>query len=291
MRTGLRVVPFVAALVFAGCPKPIVTPVATQPRLVGVRLVGHQLCSPLTTGGQQFTFTCPTLPTIESTGWVLTPGWTPSTTNPARQHLNRIATVTVSGPSLTEIDVELVRLGNVPNVKLASVDPNQPGKPGEVAAAKEVGVVAQDDGNGKTWNIDVNVSGCADFREIQVFNRSNNVRSNPLSVWLLRDPADEVCVGGGGGPFFGVSGGSSPGTPTSPKPAGPCAGGASERLFNVCENCSFQHPPDAWVYTGFMACDWNEVLAVFGYSGPGAIKSQTCTIKETASREACEGPP
>ena len=102
----------------------------------------------------------------------------PSIADPNRQHLNKTVTVTVSAPSLTEIDVELVRLGGAANAKLTAVDPNLPGKPGEVAASKEVGVVSQDSGNGKTWNIDVNISGCADYREIQIFNRSNNAQQS-----------------------------------------------------------------------------------------------------------------
>ena len=177
-----------------------------------------------------------------------------------------------------------------PNLPLASVDPNLPGKPGEVAGAREVGVVSQDSGNGKTWKIDVNVSGCADFREVKIFNRSNNVRSNPLSVTLLRDPAEEVCVGGVSGPIYGyVSGGPGPGNPVNPKPTGPCAGGAAERVFDVCENCANLHPQSANVYTGFSACSWSDVLAVFGYTGPATTKPQLCTIQQ-ASRAACEGP-
>ena len=289
MRRWLPVALVVACFGLVGCQQKI--PAATQPKLEGVRLVGRQLCGNLTTGGQTFSFACTPLPTIGDTGWVLSPPYTPSIADPNRQHLNKTVTVTVSAPSLTEIDVELVRLGGAANAKLTAVDPNLPGKPGEVAASKEVGVVSQDSGNGKTWNIDVNISGCADFREIQIFNRSNNARSNPVSVWLLRDPAEEVCVGGGGGGvFFGTSGGTGHGQ-TNPKPTGPCAGGAAEQLFNVCENCGSPHDPKLNVYTGFSACNWNDVLAVFGYTGPASTKAQICTIQQVASRAACEGPP
>jgi len=78
-----------------------------------------------------------------------------------------------------------------------------------------------------------------DFREVKIFNRSNNVRSNPLSVTLLRDPAEEVCVRGA---------------------------------------------------TGFSACSWSDVLAVFGYTGPATTKPELCTIQQVASWAACEGP-
>ncbi len=289
MRNCLRVA-LLVAVGGGGCGQKV--PPATQPKLESVTIVGRRLCGDLTTGGQTFTFTCPALPTVSSTGWVLSPPWTPSTMAPGRQHLNRVATVTVSAPSLTEIEVELVRLGGAANLPLASVDSNLPGKPGEVAGAREVGVVSQDTGNGKTWKIDVNVSGCADFREIQIFNRSGNARSSPLAVTLLRDPAEEVCVGGVSGPIYAsVSGGPGPGNPVNSKPSGPCAGGAAERLFNVCENCANLHPQSANVYTGFSACSWSDVLAVFGYSGPATTKPQLCTIQQVASREACEGPP
>ena len=186
MRTRLCVA-LLVAVGGVGCGQKV--PPATQPKLESVNIVGYRLCADLTTGGQTFNFPCPPLPTDSGSGWVLSPPWTPSTMVPGRQHLNRVATLTVSGPSLTEIDVELARLGAQPNLPLASVDPNLPGKPGEVAGAREVGVVSQDSGNGKTWKIDVNVSGCADFREVKIFNRSNNVRSNPLSV----DAAPRSC--------------------------------------------------------------------------------------------------
>jgi hypothetical protein len=289
MRSFLVAAPLAAFVVLGSCGTTI--PPATQPRLEDVRLVGRRICTNLTSGGKTFIFPCPPLPTFLASGWVLSPPWTPSTTDPTHQHLNRVVQVTVSGPSLTEIDVELVRVTSAPNLALASVDPNLPGKPGEVAGAREVGVVAQDNGNGKTWKIDVSVSGCADFREIQIFNRSGSTRSVPLNVSLVRDPAEEVCVGGASGPMWAsVSGGPGPGTPVNPKPTGPCPGGAAEKLFHVCENCANLHPASLNVYTGFMACSWSDVLAVFGHTGPAATKPQICTIQQVASRAACEGP-
>jgi hypothetical protein len=153
---------------------------------------------------------------------------------------------------------------------------------------REVGVVAQDDGTTKTWTIDVNISACSEHQHLEIFNRARGTRSVPLKVTLVRDTNDTECGSWGGGLWTATSGKPGPGDPVNPKPNGPCPGGAQERLFDVCENCSFNHPPDMNTYTGFSACSWNDVLAVFGYTGAGAVKPQICTIRQ-ASRQACEG--
>ena len=155
---------------------------------------------------------------------------------------------------------------------------------------RQVGVARQDDGTTKTWTIDVNVSPCGEFRHLQIFNRSGSTRSTPLNVTLLRDTDDTECGSwGGGGAWMAVGGKPGPADPVNPKPSGPCPGGAAERVFNVCENCSQGHPRDMNAYTGFSACTWNDVLAVFGHTGPAAVKAQLCTIWQ-ADRKACEGP-
>jgi hypothetical protein len=292
-RVGLAVLSACAA----GCPGGgVQTPAPVQPKLEGVRLVGGQVCAPFTTGGSTFTFTCPGLPTIESTGWQLTPLWVPSTSNPQRQRVNRTVVLTVSGPSLTEVDVELQRAGGGANFPLTAVDANLPGRPREVGATKEVGVRATDDGTRKTWQIDVNVSTCAEFRTLSILNRSSASpsRSNPLTVTLLRSSDETSCALPGGGPFLAYSTagskGAGPGDPVN-APPGPCAGGASERLFHVCENCANLHPPELNVYSAGDYCSWQDVLAVYGYSGPATTKPQLCTIRQVQRREECEGPP
>jgi hypothetical protein len=264
-----------------------------QPKLEGVRLVGGQACAPFTTGGQTFTFPCPALPTIEHTGWQLTPLWVPSSSNPQRQRVNRTVVLTVSGPSLTEVDVELQRAGGGANLPLTAVDPNLPGRPGEVGGARQVGVRATDDGTKKTWQIDVNVSTCAEFRTISIFNRSGGARSNPLVVTLLRASDETACGSSSGGTsLVMVAGtkGAGPGDPVNPR-SGSCPGGAQPRLFHVCENCANFHPPELNVWTAGEYCSWDEVLAVYGHSGPAATKPQLCTIRQVQSREDCEGTP
>jgi hypothetical protein len=283
-------------LLGAGCPP---TPPATQapqmPKLVNMKLVGQRICGPFTSEAIQYAFTCGALPTTVASGWQLTPVRVPSIADPTRTHLNRIATLTVSGPSGTEIDVEFVVGVAGPNRPLTQVDLTQPPGPGEVGIKREVGVSAADDGNEKTWTVSVNVSPCADMRHLQLFNRAGSppVRKGPLDVSFFRDPADEDCSGGGvysppGSVFTARTG---PGDPVNDSPTGPCPGNAPRTLFHVCENCAFGDPQSANSYTGYEGCDWNEVLNVFGYTGPAATKPQICTIRQATSREDCEGPP
>jgi hypothetical protein len=278
----------------AGCPggsgsPGIKIPAPTQPKLETVRLVGNRVCAPFTTGERTFDFTCPALPTINASGWQLTPERVPPTANPQRLHSNRVVVLTVSGPSLTEIDVELVRPGTGANFPLTPVDSNRPGLPGEVATAREVGVRASDDGTKKTWQIDVNVSMCAFHRTLQVFNHSSASpsRSNPLEVTLLRASDERMCAetpgtGPGGGPFWQHEG-AAPGHPTNPQPTGPCAGGAARQLFHVCENCASFHPAELNDWSAGEYCSWQDVLDTYGYS-TGSKRSAPCTRFPAARR-------
>jgi hypothetical protein len=214
---------------------------------------------------------------------------TPSIANGQKTHQNRIATLTVTGPSTTDLDIERIPLFNPGGrVLLNQADSTLPGRPGEISSMREVGVVAQDDGTTKTWTIDVNMSACSEHHQLEIFNRARGTRSAPLKIALLRDGSDTECGSWSGGLWLASSGKPGPGDPVNPKPTGPCAGGGSERVFDVCENCSTNHPPDMNTYTGFSACSWSDVLAVFGYTGPAAVKPQICTIRE-ASRQSCEG--
>lgn len=293
MRHARQLAFFVLVPALAGCPGGIKTPAASQPVLEDVHLVGSRICGPFTTSsGDVFAFTCPALPTTEPSGWQLVPGWVASTANPQRIHSNSVATITVSTPSLTEIDVELAGLGQggTTSLPLTLVDANLPGNPGEVFHTREVGMSNTDDGNKKTWKIDVVVSTCIDTRRIEIFNRSSSsvARSAPLSVQLIRAPNDETCVGQVG-PITGTSSGV--GSPSNSRPTGPCPGGASRSLFQVCENCANLHPSALSNYSAGQYCDWGEVLATYGYTGAGATKPQTCTLSAVSSRAACEGPP
>jgi hypothetical protein len=285
-----------AGLMLVGCASSVPAPSPVQ--LVNSRLVGQRVCGPITVLGQTFTFGCPPLPSGVSSGWQITPVWTPSVADPTTSHPNRIVTLTVSGPSLTEIDTELVLSeGTGHNRLMNPVDPARPAGVGEVFATSQVGVSANDSGNGKTWTVVVNVSTCANYRHLQIFNRSGSpaARSAPLDVYVFRAENDVDCSGGqpwpqsmGGGAWMGRSG---PGDPVRPSPSAPCPGGAQRRLFHVCENCANLHPRSANAYVGYEGCSWSEVLDTFGYTGQATTKPQICTIQQVASREACEGPP
>jgi hypothetical protein len=286
--------PFVVVLwvAAAGCqPGAVKVPYPSQPTLKAVRLVGNRVCGSFKTAdGTQFSFTCPALPTISQSGWELTPILAPSTSNPSHTHLNRTAVLTVTAPTLTDIDVELERSGGAANVRLTQFDtsvPGNPGSPEEVALARQVGVSSSDDGTTKTWQITVTVSTCADFRTLDVFDRSSSSpgRSSPLVVTLIRDPdpSQQACVSNGG-PALVKSG---PGDPTSAPPTGACPGGAGRTVFKFCENCAASHPQQQNVYLEGQYCSWQELLAVYGYDS-GSYKSQVCTIRQVAGRQDCE---
>jgi hypothetical protein len=282
------------ALSAAGCPKSGTGPTPRPPQLVAMKVVGQQVCGQLTSQGLPYAFTCNGLPSTVPSGWQFTPVWVPSAADPTRKHLNRMAILTASGGSGTELDVEYVVNAGNPNTNRMLTPVAPPKEPNEVAIAKEVGVSASDDGTTRTWTVSVNVSPCADMRHIQLFDRAGTppVRKGPLDVYFFRDPADEDCSGGGSYTGPGVyTLRTGPGDPTRDSPTGPCPGNAPRTLFNVCENCAFGHPQDANSWTGYEACSWQEVLDVFGYMGAGVTKPQICTIRQAPSREDCIGPP
>jgi hypothetical protein len=277
----------------ASCqPGAVHVPLPVQPSLEAVRLVGNRVCGNLTASGTQFNFACPALPTIENSGWELTPAWELAQSPQGHQHANRSAVITVSAPTLTDIDVELARQGAGPNIPLTQYDSSVPGNPGlpeEIAQSHKVGVSATDNGTKKTWQVTVTISTCTDYRNILIYNKSSasSGRSSPLSVFLIRDPdpAQQICVGGQGIALVR----SGPGDPTTTPPSGPCPGGGSRALFQMCENCAVTHPAPQNVYTEGLYCSWQEVLATYGY-GPGSQRAQVCTLNQTANRQACEGP-
>jgi len=140
----------------AACqPGAVHVPAPQQPQLMAVRLTGSRVCGNITSSnGTQLSFTCPSLPTVESSGWELTPIWAPSLSAPGKQHPNRNAVITVSAPTLTDIDVELARTGSAPNILMTQYDSSVPGNPGlpeEIAQSHKVGVSASDNGTTKTW--------------------------------------------------------------------------------------------------------------------------------------------
>lgn len=269
---------------------PVKAPKANQPVLESVRLTGNRMCGSTasTAGASTYTFNCPPLPTVEASGWLMTPAFAPSALAPQRLHANRAAVINVSGPPLTELDIELVRGAGQLNLPLTQVEPDAIGAPGEVAASRQVGVTTIDDGRKKTWLVEVNVSSCADSRQLQFFNRSSRgeTRSEPLSVYLVRDPGQQICVGQTGPNPAARAG---VGEPINPRPEGGCPGGGTGKLFQVCESCASLHPPELSFHSAGTYCSWEEVLAVYGYSGEAVVKPQICKLTQVSSKEACEG--
>ena len=284
MRSASAMLCLVALSVLVSCNNQV-TVVATQPKLVSVGLHGQRVCGNFATTFQQFSFSCPALPTVENSGWQLTPAEIAT----PHQHPNRTVDLTVTGPSQSALDIEFAYLGSRPNSPVTQIDPHQR-VPGEVGLALEAGVTMTDDGTARTWVVQVTVSTCQEFRQLQFFNRGTSAsRSNPLVVFVMRAPNEVVCDPGPGVVLPSMAGGAGPGDPLTPAATGACPGGGARRTFDVCENCAVGHPQAQSVFTTYTACDWNEVLSAFGFQAGSAI-SQSCTITQ-ADRASCEGPP
>jgi len=281
MRHSIYGAATVALALLPACNNPV-TVVAMQPKLANAGLHGGRICGNFSTTFQQFSFTCPALPTVEASGWQLTP----EEMQTPKPHPNNGLDLTITGPSLSSLDVEFAYTTQRPNSPVTQIDPQQR-PPGEVALAKEVGVTMTDDGTTRTWIVQVTVSTCAEFRQLQFFNRgTSGPRSNPLVVFLIRSPQELYCASNQA-PLPDLAGGPGPGDPVNAHPAGTCAGGAVAQTFNVCENCAVTHPPSMNVFTTYTACSWNDVLNAFGYQ-PGSTKAQSCTIQQ-ANRQSCQG--
>jgi hypothetical protein len=262
--------------------------VAKQPQLEQVKFVGQRVCGNFSTTFQQFSFNCPPLPIVDGSGWQLTPLMTPEISNPAKSHPNRQVNMVVAGPTLSSLDIEFAFVDQRPNQPIAQVDPSRLDELVDVGLSKQAGVSVTDDGTTRRWTVSVVVSTCAEFRQVQFFDRgSSGPRSNPLAVYLIRSPQELYCDSGQHVPLPGMAGSAGPGDPVSQSSAA-CPNGGAQQSFNVCENCAAGHPPQMNVFVGYSACSWNDVLNAFGYQ-PGSTKSQQCTITQ-AGRASCEGP-
>jgi len=261
-----------------------------QPVLESVRITGSRMCGShaSTATASTFSFSCPDLPTRMPSGWKLTPGWEAATDKAGRARANRTVVLNVSTPLATEIDVELVRGGTQLNLPLEAVNPVATGSPGDVAATGQVGVTGFDESARRMWMIEVVVSTCADSRHLQVFNRAarHSERSAPLDVYLVRDVAEQVCIGQAGtnpATRAGV------GDPVNPRAPGGCPGGGTGKAFDICESCPSLPPEGLRIHASGIYCGWDEVLQVYGYSGENALRARICTLSQVGSREACEG--
>ena len=184
---------FIAGL--AGCvPNPANTPAPNQPKLVSASLIGHRVCGSLSVVEGILSFVCDPLPTNEDTGWQLTPVF--RTNALGRQVANTAVILTISTPSLTQLDVQYQNQvgGHIEQTQIVSTH----GKPKYVGSQGQVLVASTDDGNMKTWTLKFEFNTCDDLAQINIFNVSGVARSNPLHVVFLRDPSDTTttCLGG-----------------------------------------------------------------------------------------------
>lgn len=192
---GIAVVGPVLIAGLVGCvPNPTNTPAPNQPKLVSVSLFGHRVCGNLSVVEGVFSFTCDPLPTIGDSGWQLTPVF--RTNALGRQIANTAVILTISTPSLTQLDVQYQNQvgGRIEQTQIFSTH----GAPKFVGSQGQVLVASTDDGNMKTWTLKFEVNTCVDLAQVNIFNVSGVARSNPLNVFFLRDPSDTAttCLGG-----------------------------------------------------------------------------------------------
>jgi len=137
-------------------------------------------------------------PSNENSGWLLTPQWWVDSNGIS--HQNKAVVLAISTPSLTEIfiDFESESGGHIEQVQVTR-------SPGDseveaIGAHGQVAVVMSDDGMHRSWTLQLLVNMLTDLVELHIFTvgssgPTNGVRSNPLNVWLLRDPADRFPLG------------------------------------------------------------------------------------------------
>lgn len=242
---------FLIALPLVACDSRYVkTPTAMQPKLTGVDLVGNRVCGAFDVTDHQYNFNCPDLPTIEATGWQLTPlnkedippvntkfGW------------NSTFRIHVQTPSLTSLEIVYVPTRRSRWVLKQVLPPKEPGHmPPMLQSRGKVWVEATDNGTVKDWVVVLSLNTCQESAPLEVVNIDNQGgRSNPLNIYALRRPSEiSNCSGlGGGGGGVGSGGVGSGGTllgvstvsPNSsqsiPQPE-PC----TEQLFMFCERCA-----------------------------------------------------
>jgi hypothetical protein len=283
-----------AALLFlAGC-KTVPAPPPVEPQLLSVTLTGNRVCGTLTNNFGSFSFTCDPLPIIVASGWLITPAMLPNPrvepTDLSRQ--NRAVTIRVRTPSLTGLEVA-VRPNSQTRRVLQQVNVDVPddslGRISETGGGR-IEVLASDDLTTKTWTIGMRVSLCAERVELEIVNTSGRgQRSNPLKVYLFRNPGETICVGGGGGGGGGGLGttgpvGPGPGPITPVVPPSGCIGGAPQRLVRSCEFVTGQDRSIA-TFTQTMACSFDDVRREKGFSHAG---DRTPTAKERAGARLTE---
>lgn len=169
----------------------ISTPAPAQPELISVSLVGHRVCNTFNVTGAQFLFTCPPLPTIESTGWRLTP-------LERNNDWNASVTIRVRTPSATSLEIAYVLFTRSILTQISQAEARAMSmKPPPLGWNGLIQVEATDDGTNKTWAITTRVRQCNEVSKLEIVNTSSTRgRSNPLSLVILRSPNETGDCGG-----------------------------------------------------------------------------------------------
>lgn len=275
-------------------PGPIVTlPAPDHPKLISGALHGNRVCGDFPLPDKTYTFQCDPLPTIITTGWVLTPLARPPDSK-GYSALNRAIDLKVTTPSLTDLAVTIVSPSGHEK-PLAQV--KSPQEPANVNDAGEFGIfVVDDDGTTRTSLLQF-MLGCGETDVwVRIYNVSGTNQSSPLDVLLLRRE-DETCDGGGGtAPPVVLFGGSSNrqggGSPLPHQSS--CPNGGSPKSFGVCENCANAHPESANQWSAGDYCDEASVKVAYGITnldGTPTVKSQMCSLRIEPDRSKCECTP
>ncbi len=293
------------AALLAGCQGlQVNAPAPTQPQLVAVDFSGARVCgAPFTNGYGTFTLACDPLPTISATAWRLTPQYLPGPQSPEPYVLNRTVNVTLSTPSLTNLEIAFIpnpRERRIVQQVGNDVRDTQLGNANSLGGRASV-VVLSDDGTTKTWRIRMRINPCASKAEFEFVNLSGDgsSRSGPIQFTVLRAEEDTICGGtygpGGGGTFGTSTSGGGSGTPTAPVPMGACPGGGQPTTFRLCESVVGQ-PQSIASYTEASACSFDEVKAAYGYlrDSSGQLTTKELAgwrLNQVSGPQACRGTP
>jgi len=182
-------------LTASGCtpPSPQPPPPPSQPLLVSGRVVGNQVCGPVTTfaWGPIGAFTCSAVPTTAPAAFLLTPLIRNTPNGPVP---NEVAILTVTTQSLKNLNIGMrfSRAGTLFPQRQFPAGPGAP-VPQVLGNFGEVAVAATDDGTTKTWTLSVRLSPCREvvFLEIAAVTPGGPTSSTHLDVVLLRN-ANEV---------------------------------------------------------------------------------------------------
>jgi len=270
-------------------PRVVAAGTPDQPKILSGGLIGHRICGDFHGSQNTHTFDCDPLPTNAASGWQLTP--LQKTTG--NQGPNTAVILKITTPTFTTLDVELINFaGHSTAIGQIPSGPNQP-VPKNVSPHGQVGVVASDDGTTKTWTLQFIVGTCTEEVQLNIFDVGDGTKStNPLMVYLLRDPAETSngpCSGvpsppfvPGGGSFSSGHSGSNGSGPTHVTPQ--CG------QFGVCTNCANGHPQSANQWSTSEACSLEGYKKTYGYENPDGTPTasgQVCTVKGAPTRASC----